>query len=257
MLASILLHGLGCNRLRAAGSAPGRVRQVGFYLGLAFTWAVTQTYADYLAQHMFWVHRLQHLVLHHLAALLIVLSRPASVLRAGLPRALRWSTGVKRPVLHRVYRAFQNPLVAPLLFVGLIVFWLQPEIHFTAMLSARRYAWMNWSMLIDGVLFWAWVFPDRPAGRGYFTSRLLVLWIVMIAQIIIGASIALSHRDLYDVYAVCGRAWALSASADQNLGGLITWIPSAMMSVIAMLLIIRSAVHRRGAARKSPLATRA
>jgi len=136
--------------------------------------------------------------------------------------------------------------VAPLLFVGLVAYWLQPEVHFTAMLSAFRYQWMNWSMFLDGLLFWAWVFPDRTATapqRHYFISRIAVLWLVMIAQIVIGASIALSRHELYSVYAVCGRAWAMSASADEDLGGLITWIPSAMMSVLAMLLIIRNAVR--------------
>jgi putative membrane protein len=49
-----------------------------------------------------------------------------------------------------LYRFVQGPVVAPLLFVGLIYFWLSPSIHFAAMLSLDRYQAMNWSMVIDG-----------------------------------------------------------------------------------------------------------
>jgi putative membrane protein len=61
----------------------------------------------------------------------------------------------------------------------------------------------------------------------------------MVLQIIIGAYIGLSKHVLYDVYAVCGRAWPISPLTDQTIGGLTTWIPAAMMSVIAIILVIR------------------
>jgi putative membrane protein len=51
--------------------------------------------------------------------------------------------------------------------------------------------------------------------------------------------IALSSKILYNVYSVCGRAWPISPITDQEIGGLITWIPSAMMSVLGILLVIR------------------
>jgi putative membrane protein len=63
-------------------------------------------------------------------------------------------------------------------------------------------------------------------------------------QIIIGAYIALSDQVLYDVYNVCGRAWPISPHTDQVIGGLTTWIPAAMMSVIGILLVIRLWMHQ-------------
>jgi putative membrane protein len=44
---------------------------------------------------------------------------------------------------------------------------------------------------------------------------------------------------LYDVYSVCGRAWPVSPLVDQGTGGIVTWIPAAMMSVLAILLVLR------------------
>jgi putative membrane protein len=133
-------------------------------------------------------------------------------------------------------------VVAPILFVGLIYLWLQPEIHFDAMLSQDLYLVMNWSMLLDGLLFWWLMLDNRMPHQGRtlrHSVRIVVLFVSMIAQILIGSHITLSKAVLYDVYNVCGRAWPISPLTDQTIGGLITWIPSAMMSVIGIILVIR------------------
>ena len=61
---------------------------------------------------------------------------------------------------------------------------------------------------------------------------------VALPQIVIGAYIALTTRQLYSIYAVCGRAWAISPMLDQQIGGLLTWIPAAMMSAVGGIVVI-------------------
>jgi len=197
---------------------------------------------------MFWVHRLQHLILHHVAPFLVMLAVPGETLALGLPAPLR--ERLLRPLLWSApvrlgYRCVQQPLVASLLFVGLIYFWLIPSVHFDAMLSATRYRIMNWSMVLDGLLFW-WlvVSPHRPGAGGLgYGVRIGMLWGVMLPQLALGAYIALHGTVLYDVYAVCGRAWPLSPLVDQEVGGLLTWIPPGMMSAIGMLVVLRMWIH--------------
>jgi len=243
--AAAVLFWRGLRRRREAGLTTGVGRTLSFYVGLVLIYGVMQTYVDYLSQHMFWVHRVQHLVLHHLGAFLIMLAVPHEVLGQGLPVRLR--EGVLLPLwrsrlVQLPYRLVQHPLVSPLLFVGLIYFWLIPSIHFAAMLSATRYQVMNWSMLLDGLLFWWLVLDPRPPHQqdslGY-PVRIVMLWAIMLPQIAIGAHIALSKTVLYDVYSVCGRAWPVSPLVDQTTGGVVTWIPAAMMSVLAILLVLR------------------
>lgn len=235
----------GVLRRRHAGLATATGRVLGFFAGLLLTYAALQTYVDYLSQHMFWVHRAQHLVLHHVGPLLLILADPREVFAWGLPMHLRdkvllplWqSWPVRVP-----YRIVQHPLVSPLLFVGLIYFWLMPSVHFEAMLSASRYKLMNWSMVIDGLLFWWLILDPRPPrehGSPAYPVRIVILFAVMLLQIRIGAHIALSKTMLYDVYSVCGRAWPIRPLVDQITGGIITWIPAAMMSVLAILLVLR------------------
>src|SRR4029077_8310659 len=64
-------------------------RQVSFVLGVVSTYAVLQTHVDYYAQHMFFVHRAQHFVLHHLGAFLIALGASGPVIWAGMPDFLK------------------------------------------------------------------------------------------------------------------------------------------------------------------------
>jgi putative membrane protein len=240
-------HGRRCRR--HAGLRTGFGRTLSFYLGLVLIYGVMQTHVDYLSQHMFWVHRAQHLVLHHLAPFLTMLAVPHEVLGWGLPRRLREQ--VLLPLwrslpVRLAYRVVQNPLVSPLLFVGLIFFWLIPAVHFEAMLSASRYQLMNWSMVIDGLLFWWLVLdPRSPQEPGVlrYPTRIVLLWAIMLPQIGIGSHIALSKSVLYDVYSVCGRAWPISPLVDQETGGIVTWIPAAMMSVLAILLVLRMWMH--------------
>ncbi|MHB1229170.1 MAG: cytochrome c oxidase assembly protein [Halothiobacillus sp.] len=217
-----------------------------FWIGLVSIYIVLQTQVDYYGRFSFFIHRTQHLVLHHLGPFLIAVSTPAPLLEAGLPRAIRHylvDPLVRSPLIRAPFRVIQQPFVAGFLFVAIIYFWLVPSIHFYAMLSIPLYNAMNWGMVIDGLLFWWMIFnlrqPGEPDARHYGV-RLLVLFLVMFPQIMLGAFIALSPTDLYSIYALCGRVLPLSVLQEQVLGGLVTWIPAAMMSVAgALVLLVR------------------
>jgi len=238
-----VLYARGRRALAGDPERPGFWRALAYFLGLALIYMVMHTRIDYISQHMFWVHRAQHLVLHHLAPFLIMLSVPQAAIARGLPDAAR---RVLIPLWHSKpvqfgYRVVQFPIISAGLFVGLIFFWLTPSIHFDAMLSLTRYKAMNWSMALDGLLFWWLIVNPEPRGHGNvgFGWRILLLWIITVPQIWLGAHIALHPGVMYDVYNVCGRAWPVSPLVDQQIGGLITWIPASMMGVLAAVVVLR------------------
>lgn len=244
----------------AQGAEAGFWRKVAFFIGLGLIYLVTQTRYDYFSQFVFFFHRGQHLVLHHLAAMLIVLANPLPVLASGTPVQLRTSIFApfwRARATQRIYNFVQHPVMAGLLFVGLVYFWLIPAVHFDAMLSHFYYNVMNWSMAVDGVLFWWLVLnPEPPALDGHslgYGKRCILLALVAFPQIILGAYITLSHSSLYGIYALCGRPWPISIKTDQVIGGIITWIPSAMMSVIGLVIVM--AKWRRFEQRQTVLAT--
>lgn len=222
----------------------GFARPLAWFTGVLLSYAVLQTHVDYMAQHMFFIHRIQHLVLHHVSPFLIMLALPGQTLAAGLPGRIEalLRRGWRSAPVRLIYRFVQQPVIAGVLFVGLIGLWLLPAVHFDAMLSVPLYRLMNWSMLIDGLLFWWLVVNPRPDGAPTniaYGWRIVLLFLVMWPQIAIGAYLALSEQVIYDIYAVCGRLWPLSPTMDQQLGGLITWIPAAMMSVLGILVVLR------------------
>jgi putative membrane protein len=220
---------------------PSRWRRVVFVSGMVAIYGVLQTHYDYMAQHMFFLNRAQHVVMHHLGPLLIALGWPGATIKRGMPRWARQATESR--TIAAVIRVLQQPILAVVLFVGLFYFWLIPPVHFRAMLDQRLYAVMNWSMVLDGILFWALVLDPRPKPPASisFGARAALALAVMFPQILLGAVITFSQTDLYPYYDLCGRLLpSISALDDQQLGGIISWIPPAMMSVIALLLVINA-----------------
>ncbi len=230
-------------------------RQLAFWSGLALLYAALHTGFDYYAEHEFFVHRLQHLALHHLGPFLLALAWPMPTWRAGLPVAWRRALGAlaARAPVRAALRFVTDPVVTGGLFVGLIWFWLIPSVHFYAMLDVRLYRLMNWSMAVDGVIFWLLVLDRRPSPPARLPPavRVLLLALVIPPQIMAGALITFSGRRLYPLYELCGRAFAgIGAGTDQKLGGLILWIPGVMMcmagGLVALALWFRLSERREG-----------
>ncbi len=241
-LALLAAYLRGLYKSRIAGTRVGFWRPLEYLGGVLCIYFVMQTHFDYLSQHMFWIHRVQHLVLHHAGPFLIALSAPDEMLALGTPTwiARLCAALPANRVIRRIYRNVQRPWAAAFLFVGLIYFWLTPGIHFYAMLSAPVYKAMNWSMVVDGMLFWWLIVGPERAGMPVEVAhgtRMAMLVAVAIPQAVLGAYITFRHAALYDVYSLCGRAWALSPRLDQQLGGLNTWIPPAMMSALGLVIV--------------------
>jgi putative membrane protein len=220
-------------------------RRISFWFGLVALYIALHTRLDYFFEHEFFMHRAQHLVLHHLGPFFIALSYPGAALRAGIPFSWRQRfvrPALETPVVRKLLDVVMHPVVAVTLFVGLIYFWLMSPIHFMAMLDWRLYRVMNWSMVIDGLLFWWLVLDPRPAPPARLSpgKRVLVVIAAIPPQIMLGAFIFFTPRELYPIYSICGRAFTwLSPMRDQQIGGLLLWIPGSMMSVIGALLALR------------------
>jgi len=221
---------------------PALWRCVSFILGVVSLYAVLQTRIDYYALHMFFVHRAQHFVLHHVGAFLIGLGASAPALRAGMPGILR--SAVESWPVKRLVDVIQHPAVAPVLFVGLIYLWLIPGIHTRVMLDVRLYNLMNESMAVDGIFFWCLILDHRPCPPARIGSGLRALLVIAVEpfQMVLGAILSLSSTDFYPVYRICGRIWDITALSDMHYGGLIIWLPSTLTSfagVIAVLVTMR------------------
>jgi putative membrane protein len=223
----------------APDERPSLMRQVAFFAGMLTIYAVLETRFEYFAEHQFYINRMQHVAMHHLGPVMLALAWPGATLMRGMPAPLRRL--VENRFLVGIVYVLQQPVLAAVLFVGLIFFWLIPSVHFAAMINPNRFALMNWSMVVDGILFWCLVLDPRasPPARASFGARAAMVVLVMFPQIIGGALITFNPRDIYSFYDLCGRIYPeWGAHYDQALGGIIIWIPPAMMSIGGLLLVL-------------------
>jgi putative membrane protein len=184
----------------ATARRPSSVRWIGFFAGMLAIYSVLQTHFEYAAQHAFVLNRIQHVVMHHLGPLLIALSWPGATIARGMPRGFR--ALLRHHLILRAVNFVQQPMLAALLFVGVIFLWLIPIVHFRAMLDARLFAIMNWSMVVDGILFWCLILDPRPSppARASFAFRAAAAIGVMFPQILGGALIAFNQpRTLFQL----------------------------------------------------------
>jgi len=234
-----VLYWRGCRRLRV-----GFGRRLMFWCGMVTMYLTLHTYLDFYAEHEFFMHRLQQLLLHHIVPLVIIAAYPGTVLRAGLP--LAWRARFLRPAQRSLpWRVISgvllNPTVATILFVVFILIWLVPWFQTLAMLDWRVYRFMNWSMIASGLIYWWLVLDHRPhpPGRMVVGMRVLSPGITMSPQIVAGAIITFSRHDLYPIFEVCGRAFTFNVLTGQMIGGLIIWVPAATVESIGALLAMR------------------
>ena len=219
-------------------------RQVLFWSGMVLLYLSMHTLLDYYAERMFFMHRIQHLVLHHLGPLVLMAAYPGSVMRAGMPIA--WRVRLRRFNQTLPGRAMlailTNPIFVPALFVFLVLIWLIPSVQFYSMLDWRLYRIMNWSVVISGFMYWNLILDRRPCPPAAMSpgGRVISPIVTMAPQMVAGAIIAFTERDLYPLFDLCGRAIPMSAQTDQSIGGITMWVPAAMTEVVGLLIALRN-----------------
>lgn len=218
-------------------------RQAFFWIGMVLLYLSMHTRLDYYAERMFFIHRLQHLVLHHLGPLLIMGAYPGQVLRAGLPKS--WRLGLRDFRVSRPGRALiavlTNKILVPVLFVVLVLGFLIPTVQFYSMLDWRLYRFMNWSVVISGFMYWNLILDRRPSPPAVLSpgGRILSPVITMVPQMVVGAIITFTEYDLYPIFDLCGRAIpGMTAVMDQAIGGLTMWVLAGLVEVFGLLFAL-------------------
>jgi putative membrane protein len=237
-LATVLTLAWFFRGLARVDERPPLWRSASFVIGVASLYIVLQTHIDYYAQHMFFVHRWAHFVLHHAGAFLIAMGASGPVLYAGMPDFLK-PVVTARPV-RATMNFLQHPAIAPVLFVGLLYFWLIPSIHTVVMLDRKLYDFMNWTMALNGIMFWSIVLDPRPKPPARLSPlmRGLMILLIELPQMVLGAILSLSMTDYYPVYTICGRALSETPLSDMHYGGLIIWLPGTLTSFAAMIVVL-------------------
>ncbi|NVM77198.1 putative membrane protein [Duganella sp. SG902] len=182
----------------------------------------------------FAAHMVQHELLMIVAAPLLVLGRPLGVWLWAWPSAARRGGGAltrTRP-LQAAWRALTRPLHAWLLHFAALWLWHAPYLFQAALASPALHALQHASFLFPALLFW-WAVLDGVA-RG---PAIAYLFTTMLHTGALGALFAVSGRIWYPAYGGGAAQFGLSALEDQQLGGLIMWVPGGLAYLIVALAL--------------------
>lgn len=233
----------GMVRLRSGSRETERRRHLLFYSGVAAVFLSLQSPIDPMAERLFWMHQIQHLLLRMLGPMLIALSAPQGRLVAGMPKGM--SRKVVSPFARNgpaggIVHVLVRPDVAFTLFVAALYVWQIPRFHNAALLDDLIHYAMHVSMLLAGLLFWFMIFDRRDPPKGIpHPVRMLMLAGAILSNILLGAITTLKETVAYEAYDVLGRLFETDPLVDEVVGGLVIWIPGSMMYALAILIAMR------------------
>ena len=237
-----IVYIVGMVRRPAATLPPSAWRHAAFFGGLAVVFLALQSPVGPIAERLFWMHQIQHLLLHMGGPMLIALAWPQQTLSAGLGAMVggnRVRATVSNGVVRAVFRIVGHPAVATILFIAALCVWDVPYYLNLAIVDDGVLAAMHLTVLLAGLLFWWLIFDRRPAPEGLrYGVRLMMLWVVTLSNIVLGAYIVLKSAVLYGAYDIAGRLFDYPALADEQLGGFIIWIPGSMLCLAGILIVV-------------------
>lgn len=234
------LYFSGLRALRRATGSPRKLRReaicyAGGWLLLAI--ALVSPLHPW-SSRLFSVHMTQHELLMVAAAPLMVLGRPATVVLFALPAsAARGAIAhLRRVGVAQFAQWLTNPFCAWLIHALALWIWHVPVLFEATLDSEWVHAVQHASFFGTALLFWHSVFhgPQRRSGYGL---AVLNLFTTAIHSGALGALLTFATRTWYPAYATRTEAWGLTALEDQQLGGLIMWIPAGLVYVIAGLAL--------------------
>lgn len=183
-----------------------------------------------LGDALFSAHMFQHEILLLIAAPLVAASCPSVTLLYAVPQSKRrpvgsWIATVEGSVLFSMIFA---PLGAFLIHAAALWIWHIPFLYQATLDSDLIHALQHLSFFLSGVLFWSALFG---AGRSTMSYGAGVLYVFGTAAhcSALGALLTFSTVIWYPIYSDRTQLWNLTALQDQQLGGLLMWVPSGVV----------------------------
>lgn len=230
MLAAALLYVSGVSRLwRRAGK--GRGIHWGDTARFAVGWTALAiaffSPLDTLAPRSFFLHMVQHEMLMVVAAPLLVLSRPLE--------AFAWAVGPMR-LPRRWWRWMSEPIAAWCFHALALWSWHVPLLFSLALADQAVHVLQHTCFFLSALAFW-WAVCG-PAARASGGAAMGLLFTTMLHTSALGALLAVAPTAWYSA-AMLPPLFGLTPLEDQQLGGLVMWVPGSLGYLAAALFIAR------------------
>ena len=246
IVAAALLYARGVARVwrkAGVGRGIGVAHTVRFALGIAAVALALLSPLDGLAGQSFALHMIEHEMLMVIAAPLLVLARPLEAWVWAFPRRnmRRAAAAIARVApLMRVWRALTLPIGATCVHALALWIWHAPALFAAALDSVPLHVLQHACFFISALAFWWAVFGG--AGRAPRPVSLACLFTTMLHTSALGAVLTFAPTAWY----VHGDmpALGLTPLEDQQLAGLVMWIPGGVAYVVGALAVARTWLAR-------------
>jgi putative membrane protein len=232
-----LLYAVGALRLRKRRStnAVTTGRALAWIAGWLALLGCLVSPLDSAGARSFAAHMAQHEGLMLIAAPLLVASRPLAVFLWALPARSRRriATWVRRGPVRLAWRAFTGAAAGWTLHAAALWIWHVPSIFQAALQHRGLHDLQHATFLITALLFWSGMFSVRATNRGVAAVYLFTTTVHTSA---LGALITFASAPWYEP--PLRAASALDPLTDQQLGGLLMWVPGSFVYVAIGLLLL-------------------
>jgi putative membrane protein len=239
LLAVLALYLIGLVRFAGPGGDIPTWRRAAFVAGWATAAAALVSPLCALSVSLFSARVGQHMILSLVAAPLIMLGRP------GVSLARLWPAAGRGLSASPPLRAIRSAAGSATAFAVALWFWHAPGPYNATFASPTVYWLMHLTVLGTALMAWNVLLETRVART---VPALAVGAVSTLQMTFLGAIITLTPRLLYAPHAVTPYAWGLSQAGDQQLGGLIMWVPGCSIFLAVTLLALGRAMSERAQA---------
>jgi putative membrane protein len=202
----------------------------------------------WLGEHLFTFHMIEHEIVMAVSAPLLVAARPIGTMLWALPRRARVAAGrlLRRRGIVTAWDWLSSGGNATVLHGIAIWAWHAPLLFDAAVTDVAMHRLQHLSFLLTAVLFW-WsvLYRSNPGVAAWH------LFVTMMHTSILGALMALAPKVLYQAQTATALQWGLTPLQDQQLAGLIMWIPAGTVYAGAAMALTVIWIRKSGEARRS------
>jgi putative membrane protein len=242
LLLTAILYGVGITRMVSRSHDRKSLARpvLWFALGWISLVIALDSPVHELGEQLFWVHMTQHEILMLISAPLLLLGRPMIAFLWALPPA--WRDVVADIGRSQIFKKGWGFVSAPisLWLVSALALWIWhiPWLFDQTLRSDWIHAAQHTTFLLTALAFW-WPVVNRSPTLGYGGGVVYVFTTILHTSVL-GALLTFAPRPWYSSYLMTAPAWHLTALEDQQIGGLIMWIPAGtLLLIVALTLLVR------------------
>lgn len=190
-------------------------------------------------QYLFSAHIVQHFLLALVIPPLLLLGTPRWFAEAAL----------QKPLPRRLESVLGHPPLSWLLGVGTMLAWHIPVLFNAALANDGIHIFQHLSFLVTGTIFW-WPIAGPLQNRRLPTlGAISYLFSACVCCSLLGAFLTFGPVGLYPAYLnpadtfgilpMLRNQWGLDPKSDQQLGGMLMWVPGCFVYLTGILVSVR------------------